>query len=140
MAEPYRTSVRVGFMHVDMAGIVFYPRYFELANAAVESFLRDAGLPFETLHDTLRITLPTAELNTRFIKPTRIGDVLDFALGVEALGRASVKLNLTAACRGEARIETRLTLVAVSLDDHRPRPVPEPLRAAFSRHLQAGQA
>ncbi|MEQ8433745.1 MAG: thioesterase family protein [Oceanicaulis sp.] len=135
MAAPFTISVRVGFMHVDMAGIVFYPRYFELANAAVESFLIAKGLPFEHLHETLRLTLPTAELNTRFVKPSRIGDVLDFALSVEKLGRSSVKIALTATCAGETRIETRLTLVAVSLDDHRPRPLPDPLREAFAAHL-----
>lgn len=137
MAAPFTTSVRVGFMHVDMAGIVFYPRYFELANAAVESFLIAKGLPFEHLHETLRLTLPTAELNTRFVKPSKIGDVLDFALGVETLGRSSVKVELIASCGGETRIETHLTLVSVSLEDHRPRPLPDPLRKAFSEHLKA---
>ncbi len=34
-------QIRVEFNHCDPAGIVFYPRYFEMANSVVENFFRD---------------------------------------------------------------------------------------------------
>ncbi|MCO5127369.1 MAG: hypothetical protein M9957_08845 [Rhodobacteraceae bacterium] len=34
----FRQDIRVGFNHCDPAGIVFYPRYFEMANTVCESF------------------------------------------------------------------------------------------------------
>lgn len=48
---PFVTTAKVRFAHADAAGIVFYPRYFEMLNGAVEDwFEQDIGLDFKTLH------------------------------------------------------------------------------------------
>jgi len=52
---------KVRFQHCDPAGIVFYPRYFEMINATVEEwFAQRLGVPFETLHGALGAAVPTA--------------------------------------------------------------------------------
>ncbi|CPO21707.1 4-hydroxybenzoyl CoA thioesterase [Bordetella pertussis] len=40
MAEPFVSEVEVRFRHCDPAGIVFYPRYFEMINDFVEEWRR----------------------------------------------------------------------------------------------------
>ena len=47
MAAPFISQVEVRFRHCDPAGIVFYPRYFEMINDFVEEwFDKGMGLPF----------------------------------------------------------------------------------------------
>ena len=47
----FTTTVQVRFADVDPAGIVFYPRYFEMLNGAVEDwFAQQLGLDFATMH------------------------------------------------------------------------------------------
>lgn len=117
---------KVLFKHCDPAGIVFYPRYFEMLNDVVEAFFDEAlGLPFETLHDSGGV--PTAEITTRFLAPSRHGDHLTIALTVTRVGRSSLGLTFHADCGGEPRFTARSTLVLV--DEHgRPRPWPEAVR------------
>ncbi|MCV2865872.1 hypothetical protein [Defluviimonas sp. WL0075] len=39
----YRRAIRVEFNHCDPAGIVFYPRYFEMTNSVCERFFREVA-------------------------------------------------------------------------------------------------
>jgi 4-hydroxybenzoyl-CoA thioesterase len=86
----WHRAIDVEFNHCDPAGIVFYPRYFEMTNAAVESLFRD-GLrhPFARLMAE-GAGVPTARIEIDFRAPSRLGDRLDLAVDVVALGRSSV--------------------------------------------------
>ena len=37
----YQRLIQIEFNHCDPAGIVFYPRYFEMTNSVVENFFAD---------------------------------------------------------------------------------------------------
>ena len=64
---------KVLFKHCDPAGIVFYPRFFEMINDAVEALFSDMlGWPFEKMHPDSGV--PTAEFKVRFKVPCRQGD------------------------------------------------------------------
>ncbi|TBX14721.1 acyl-CoA thioesterase [Nioella sediminis] len=117
---------KVLFKHCDPAGIVFYPRYFEMLNDCVEAFFDEVlGLPFETLHATGGV--PTAEITTRFLAPSRHGDHLTIALTVTRVGQSSLGLMFTADCGDETRFTARSTLVLLG-ENGRPRPWPEGVR------------
>ena len=61
------------FGHCDPAGIVYYPRYFEMLNELVEDWFAQAlGLPFDVLIGQRRIGMPTAQLDTRFLRDPQI--------------------------------------------------------------------
>ena len=67
--------MRVRFKDCDAAGIVFFPRYFEMLNDCVEDWFREAlALPFEAMHGSDRCGVPTAELSSRFVAPSRLGE------------------------------------------------------------------
>jgi 4-hydroxybenzoyl-CoA thioesterase len=75
MNQAFIKEEQIRFQHVDYAGIVFYPRYFEMLNCILEDFYDEAlGLPFNKMHETGGI--PTVDLKVKFIKPARLGEVL----------------------------------------------------------------
>jgi 4-hydroxybenzoyl-CoA thioesterase len=63
----FQTTALVRFAHIDAAGIVFYPRYLEMLNGAVEDWCDQAlGADFYTLHVVRKIGLPTVKLQVDF--------------------------------------------------------------------------
>lgn len=124
----------VRFGHCDPAGIVFYPRYFEMLNELVEDwFAQGLGLSFEQLIVGRRIGMPTAQLDTRFRRVSRIGDRLRQRIRIERLGRSSLALAIAFEGDDGTRVEFDQVLVCTSLDTHQPIPLPADLRAALER-------
>ncbi len=120
---------KVLFRHCDPAGIVFFPRYFEMMNDCVEAFF-DQGLncPFEQFHQTAGI--PTATITTPFTSPGRHGDMLDLRLNVTRVGRASFDYEMSCYCGKVQRFLTNATLVQVDLNGK-----PTPLQNSIKQRL-----
>ena len=135
----YRRACPVEFNHCDPAGIVFYPRYFEMTNSVVENFFREImGFPFARLHAEGR-AVPTARIAIDFTAPSRLGDRLDFTLDVARLGRTSVTFRIAATGAGEPRLQGLFTLVWLDATG-RPDPWPAAMRDTLSQHLIAETA
>jgi 4-hydroxybenzoyl-CoA thioesterase len=131
----YSRQIRVEFNHCDPAGIVFYPRYFEMTNSVCENFFREVvGYSYQAMMAD-GIGVPTARVETDFRMPSRLGDMLDWVLVVEALGGSSATFRLEAGCDGQQRLTARLTLVWLS-PDHRPTRWPDHIRAVLAAHLE----
>lgn len=134
----FELQQKVLFKHCDPAGIVFFPRYFEMMNDMVETFFDEAlGLPFETL--LLTNGVPTATIETKFVRPSRHGDVLDLALSLMRVGQSSVQYRMTAHGEGELRFETNAVLVHVD-DSGRPAPWPVGLKDKMKRYEASDEA
>ncbi|MBT0670754.1 acyl-CoA thioesterase [Novosphingobium profundi] len=134
----FTTSTKVRFAHVDPAGIVFYPRYFEMLNGAVEDWFEDAvGQSFASLHLGRKVGTPTVHLEVDFQAPSRLGDVLEIAIVPLTLGESSCRLAVTFSCAGAARLRVELVLVCMDLASHRAMPWPEDLRAAIAPQVVA---
>src|SRR5260370_23548727 len=89
MASAFVSQVQVLFRHCDPAGIVFYPRYFEMVNDLVEEwFDRGMGLPFHTLHVQRQVGTPTVSVQCDFTAPSRWHDTLRQVLEVRPSGGA----------------------------------------------------
>lgn len=117
---------QVLFRHCDPAGIVFYPRYFEMLNDCVEAlFAERLGWPFQTIHASGAV--PTAHLSVDFTAPSHHGDLLGFVLRVTRLGDASLTLEWQATCGDEMRMKGSSVLVNVG-PEGRPRPWPDTMR------------
>jgi 4-hydroxybenzoyl-CoA thioesterase len=128
---------KVRFQHCDPAGIVFYPRYFEMLNATVEEwFATRLGHSFADIHGGMRAGVPTAALSAEFQAPSRLGETLDFALALTGVGRASCALRVAATCEGAPRVGFASTLVWIGMDDGRPRPWPPALRERLMREIE----
>ncbi len=132
----YHRSIRVEFNHCDPAGIVFYPRYFEMTNSVIENFFRDvAGLTFGQMM-TNGTGVPTAAVQTVFHAPSRLDDLLDWQLTLTTLGRTSIGLAITAHGTGVHRLTSGFTLVFVNADG-RPQRWPEDVRSRLDAFKEA---
>lgn len=130
----------VRFGHCDPAGIVFYPRYFEMLNELVEDWFAHAlGLPFDTLIGQRGLGLPTAQLDTRFLRVSRHGDRLSQRIHIERLGGSSLTLRIAFIGDDGTRVEFTQVLVCTSLATHKPQAFPDDLRAALERALALSQ-
>ena len=115
------TRMLVRFAHVDAAGIVFYPRYFEMFTAAVEDYFREViGVDFAELHLNRKTGVPMRKLECEFFLPSRLGDQLEIRLDVERVGRSSVDMTADIWCEGDLRVRARLLMVYVDLTNGRP--------------------
>ncbi|MFZ7091220.1 acyl-CoA thioesterase [Primorskyibacter sp. 2E233] len=126
---------KVLFKHCDPAGIVFYPRFFEMINDAVESLFSDVlGWPFEEMLPNAGV--PTAAFDVRFKTPCRHGDQLELRLTLTRLGRSSLSLTTRAVRQEVACFEADQTLVCVD-GEGRPAPWPAPVRARIKDLMEA---
>ncbi|MHA6326371.1 acyl-CoA thioesterase [Roseivivax sp. CAU 1753] len=127
----------VMFQHCDPAGIVFYPRYFEMINEVVETMFRDAlDWPFAQMHVRDRTGVPMGRIATEFHAASRLGDVLDWTLAVTRIGGASLDAVLRAQCDVQARLTAHFTLVYVDLDRMRSVRWPEDKRAMLAHFME----
>lgn len=124
----------VRFGHCDPAGIVFYPRYFEMLNELVEDwFAQGLGQSFARLITESGLGMPTAQLDTRFLRISRLGDVLQQRLRLQRVGGSSMTLAVSFDGDDGPRVEFGQVLVCTSLNNHRPHALPDALRAALRR-------
>jgi 4-hydroxybenzoyl-CoA thioesterase len=135
MAFTHHTPVR--FAHVDGAGIVFYPRFFEMLNGAVEDWFAALGRDFRSLHMEDRIGTPTVRLEAEFIAPAMLGDMLEIALDPIKVGTSSCTYRFAFTAEGTLRLKGEGVLVCMDLDARRSRPWPDTIGAALRSGLIA---
>jgi 4-hydroxybenzoyl-CoA thioesterase len=136
MPAPFETDKPIRFHHCDPAGIVFYPQYFVLFNELVEDwFNRGLGIDFARFHDVGRLGIPMAHIDCDFLSPSAMGEVLRFRLSVSKIGTSSLTLAVDSRAGDEIRVRATQVVVLMSLDSHRPVPIPPELRAKLSRFV-----
>ncbi len=132
----YARQIRVEFNHCDPAGIVFYPRYFEMTNSLAENFFRDvAQMPFEAMMARGE-GVPTARLDVTFHAPSRLGDLLDWRLTVLRVGGSALDLDVAAHGPEGCRVSASQTLVHVN-EQGRPLPWSDPVRHRITTFMEA---
>ena len=134
--QVFTVERRVRFADCDAAGIVFFPRYFEMLNGVVEDwFFEELGVSFRELHMDRGVSVPTAAIEARFIAPSRLEDELTAALTVTRLGGASCSLRHQIHAGDQLRFEATQTLVFVG-SSLKPEPWPDELRAGIAPFLE----
>lgn len=136
---PYSRDIRIEFNHCDPAGIVFYPRYFEMTNSVVENFFREVlEYPFERISMQEGNGVPTVRIETAFRRPSFLGDVVTFTLHVRRVGSSSVDFDIAATHGDEQRLTCGLTLVWVS-PQGKATGWPEAIRTRLMERLKTDQ-
>ena len=125
----YTKIIPIEFNHCDPAGIVFYPRYFEMINSVVENFFADVvGRSFAQMHAVGKSNgVPTVKIEANFAAPSQLGEKVEFALVVVGVGTSSLALTIAANHQGEHRLRVDLTVVWI--EGTRATPWPADLRA-----------
>lgn len=133
----WRITVPVRFSHCDPAGIVYFPRYFDIINGVVEDWFSGAlGLVHHELIRDRRIGLGPAHVEADFVKPGFLGDALVFTVLVDRIGNSSLAVSVHAHRGEEPVLLVRLVIVTTSLDEHRSIPIPPDLRAALEAYRE----
>jgi len=132
---PYQRLSQIEFNHCDPAGIVFYPRYFEMVNSVVENFFADVvGRSFAQMHLGQGNGVPTVRIEAEFVAPSRLGEKVLFTLEIAKLGGASAEFAIRAALGAEERMRLRLTLVWIEAG--RAAPWPQEMRARMVTFME----
>jgi 4-hydroxybenzoyl-CoA thioesterase len=76
-----------------------------------------------------------AHVECDFLAPSRIGDILRFALRVARIGRSSMTLRIECRSGDELRVRAHLTVVFASLETLRSVPISTDLRQRIERFL-----
>ncbi len=127
---------KVRFRHCDPAGIVFYPRYFEMINETVEEwFAARLQVSFEELHGPMEAAVPTAVIDIVFTAPSRLGEDLEFRLEPTKIGGSSVTLMITAICGAQQRLKMNSTLVFIDQHTGRPQRWPDNIRTRLEHEI-----
>jgi len=136
MNETFVHEQPVRFAHCDPAGIVYFPRFFDMAHSVKEDWITQAlGVPMAVMIRERRVGTPTVHIDCDFAKPLRHGDTLRFELRVARMGRSSLDLDYTGLKDGELHLRILQTIVFMDLDTVTAVPIPEDLRPQVERYL-----
>jgi len=136
MADPFRVEYPILFAHCDPAGIVFFPRFFDLVHQTMEDwFTWGLGERFADLIMKRRLGIPTVATTTQFLSPARLGDLLRVELSILKIGRSSLTLAVHSFVGDRPCFRAEHTICMFSHESQRPVPVPEDLRQRMARFI-----
>jgi 4-hydroxybenzoyl-CoA thioesterase len=130
--------VAIGWGHCDPAGIVYFPRFFELFHEAMETwFGARLGLPYDQVITVRKIGFPSVHTEADFTKPTRFGETVVVELRLAAIGKSSLSLAYRVHGPGgetDVRATGKTIVALMNLDPASPGfrralPIPDDLRA-----------
>jgi 4-hydroxybenzoyl-CoA thioesterase len=136
----HQHRVQVFWGHCDPAGIVYFPRFFDMFHEAMETwFAACLGAPYDDVIVRRKIGFPSVHTEADFKKPTAFGETVVVELRLEHLGRSSMRLAYRIVGEGgESDVRgTGATVCAVmDLDPdserfRRSMPLPDDLREAM---------
>ena len=135
---PFTLRLPIRFTHTDPAGIVFFPRFFEMIQASVEDwFTHGLGVTFSKFVED-GFGTPTAHTECDFLKPCFLGDFLEISVALERIGRTSIHVSFVGRVEGEVRLRARSVLVLFSLKQRQAVSIEGDLRFRLERYLEHG--
>jgi 4-hydroxybenzoyl-CoA thioesterase len=135
----YVRNTRIEWGDCDPAGIVFYPRYFEMFDAATAAlFERALGMTkrqYQVAFDF--IGFPMVDTRARFSVPTRFGDDVVIETTVATINRSSFEVRHRLSKDGALAVEGFETRVWSGRDPTDPdriksKPIPDEVRARLA--------
>ncbi len=136
MSKVFSVEYPIHFSHCDPAGIVYFPRFFDLLHRAMEDWFT-FGLE-ERFADFImkkRLGIPTVGTRVDFIAPARFGDLLKIELRVAKLGSSSIDLAIDSFANGRPCFRARHTVCVFSQDTFKAIPIPEDLRPRIAQYV-----
>ena len=127
------TTCRVIFGDTDAGGVVYHPRYLEMAERGRNELMRAVGLDVGKLFEHRRLSLVSRSADMKFHVPAQFDDHLTIRTSVDRLGAAS-SCWVSRIRRGGTLVCTvRADLVCMDRFSRRPILYPEDIRCAFER-------
>lgn len=127
------TTCRVIFGDTDAGGVVYHPRYLEMAERGRNELMRAVGLDVGNLFEHRRLSLALRSADMKFHVPAQFDDHLTIRTGVERLGAASSRWVSRIRREGTLICTVRAELVCMDRFSRGPILYPDDLRCAFER-------
>jgi len=136
MAEVFSIQRKIRFSHCDPAGIVYFPNFFDMINAAVEDWFGDViGLSFQAMHLERRVGFPIVDTRCQFARPCHLGDILVIELAIARLGRSSIEFAIRGRVGDEEKFHSSHKVAMISLEAFKSMPIPDDLRARMAPYV-----
>lgn len=129
-ANAFRSRQLVRFAHCDPAGIVFYPRFFDLFSTVLEDWFQ-SGIDCPFGHEFMierNLRIPGLSITAEFLRPCRMGEFLDLDLWVRRMGRSSLDLAIAGSVAAEPRLRAAWTVCVIDFSTFKSTPIPADLR------------
>ena len=119
--------VRIYWEDTDASGVVYHANYLRFFERARSELLRSLGHDQEAMRAGQGIAFTIATLEIRYVRPARLGDVLEATAEVTELRRASLTFHqvLRRTETGEVLAEITVRAGCVDAATFKPRPIPD---------------
>jgi 4-hydroxybenzoyl-CoA thioesterase len=125
-------TVRIAWSQCDPAGIVFYPRYYEIFDDCTILLIEQAGgmKTFELLRAYDFAGFPMVDIRARFLRPTRYGDEVVIETAATEIRHSSFDIHHRLSKQGELAVECFETRVWIGHDPKDPEQIKSKLMPA----------
>ena len=139
-------EVVVRWGHCDPAGIVYFPRFFEMFHDAMEQWFSEAlQMPYADVILGRKLGFPSVHTEADFKSPSALGETLAVELRVGGLGQKSIVFDYRVRLHGDdqapPRVVGRTICALMNLDPtsdryRRSMPLPADLRQAIETFMR----
>ncbi|MCH7521651.1 MAG: acyl-CoA thioesterase [Candidatus Marinimicrobia bacterium] len=139
--ETFEYTHTVKFSEVDMAGVVFFSRFFEYAHSAFEAFFQHIGWSFAQVFNEGQWGFPLVHAEADYQAPARLGDDLTVQLAVAKLSESAFTMRYRITLPGGKPVASVLTRhVWVDRATFKKAAMPEEVRAKLEAYHQESTA
>jgi len=123
-------SRRIDFPMVDLAGIVYYPVFWDLAHRFFElSWEEICGIGYPKIIQELKLGFPAVKNECEFLSPLKYGDTVTCNLWISEIGTKSCTWKYSFSNQNHEKIwEATVITVCVNLETLESIVIPENLR------------
>ena len=124
---------RVDFPMIDLAQVVYYPEYFDLAHRFFEeSWEQICGISYPVMTQQMHLGFPAVHTSSDHLSPLRYGDTVHCKLWIESVGNSSVVWRYQYRNQDETLCwEARVVTVCVDMQSFEKRDVPDEIADAL---------
>jgi acyl-CoA thioester hydrolase len=117
---------RVAWSDVDLAGIVYFPRYFTYFENAELEWFRRQGLTYEGFLEEIGVWMPRVACHSNFRAPAKLAELLSIEMRLDRLGKTSFTFGFDAFRLPERTpiADGYIVVATVERETFRPAPVP----------------
>lgn len=129
MKKPFSIEHRIPWADVDLAKIVYFPRYFSYFEMAELEWYRVQDFVYENVLEDLGIWMPRVAAHCNYRAPARLAELISIEMHLERLGRTSYTYGFNGYRLPERThlVDGYITIATVDRASFRPKPVPEKL-------------
>ena len=139
MASVFSHDIKIRFAHCDPAGIVYFPRFFDMFQTALEEWYASMGEDYAQHILARRIGTPIVHAECDFFIPSRLGDVLTMTPLIRKIGRTSLQLTIHGHVGAQERLRGSMAHTFVDMDKLKSLPIPDDMRRKFEAYQAASE-